>query len=404
MVEQQPPAGPDPGSGAGSPPPPPPGYQPSAQPPYPPSHQAGYPPAPGPGQPGAPAAQAPPAWGVPPGPQTYSAPQPTAGWQPTPGMLGAAHKPGALPLRPLSLGDMYDGAFRIIRFNPKATVGAAVLVAAITMAVPVLITAVLSFTVGSALDASGDPSSDATTEEIVGLVGSFGSLFTGLFLLQFGLIFVTGMIAHVTAAAAVGRRLSLGEAWAATRGKRWRLVGLTLLINFLALFLLTLYVLMWVGVVMGSDSALPIVLWGLISAPLFIAGMAYFWIRFYYLPAPALMLEDVGVLGAIGRGYHLTARQFWRTFGIAMLTLVIASIAGNMLAFPVGLLGNLVVIAVPDYALLGLVLSQALSSVVSTAFVAPFTATVASTQYLDQRMRKEAYDIELMRQAGITVS
>ena len=46
-------------------------------------------------------------------------------------MLGAAHKPGALPLRPLTLGDMYDAAFRIIRFNPKATVGSAVLVAAV---------------------------------------------------------------------------------------------------------------------------------------------------------------------------------------------------------------------------------------------------------------------------------
>ena len=40
-----------------------------------------------------------------------------------PGMLGAAHKPGAMPLRPLGLGDIYDAAFRIIRFNPKATVG-----------------------------------------------------------------------------------------------------------------------------------------------------------------------------------------------------------------------------------------------------------------------------------------
>ena len=38
-------------------------------------------------------------------------------------MLGAAHKPGAIPLRPLKLGNIYDGAFRIIRFNPKATVG-----------------------------------------------------------------------------------------------------------------------------------------------------------------------------------------------------------------------------------------------------------------------------------------
>ena len=56
-------------------------------------------------------------------------------------MLGAAHKPGAIPLRPLTLGDMYDAAFRIIRFNPKATVGSSVLVAAVSMALPVLLTA-----------------------------------------------------------------------------------------------------------------------------------------------------------------------------------------------------------------------------------------------------------------------
>ena len=37
----------------------------------------------------------------------------------------------------------------------------------------------------------------------------------------------------------------------------------------------------------------------------------------------------------------------------------------------------------------------------SNAFVAPFTAAVTSLQYLDQRMRKEAYDVELMREAGL---
>ena len=61
-----------------------------------------------------------------------------------PGMLGAAHKPGAIPLRPLQLGDIYDAAFRIIRFNPKATVGSAVLVTAVAMLIPVLVTAVLT--------------------------------------------------------------------------------------------------------------------------------------------------------------------------------------------------------------------------------------------------------------------
>src|SRR6185369_7614202 len=50
----------------------------------------------------------------------------------------AAHKPGAIPLRPLVLGDIFDGAFRIIRYNPKATVGAAVLVSAVAMVIPVV--------------------------------------------------------------------------------------------------------------------------------------------------------------------------------------------------------------------------------------------------------------------------
>ena len=73
-------------------------------------------------------------------------------------MLGAAHKPGAIPLRPLQLGDMYDAAFRIIRFNPKATVGSAVLVTAVAMLIPVLVTAVLTWTVDLSFDENGDTS------------------------------------------------------------------------------------------------------------------------------------------------------------------------------------------------------------------------------------------------------
>ena len=43
-----------------------------------------------------------------------------------------------------------------------------------------------------------------------------------------------------------------------------------------------------------------------------------------------------------------------------------------------------------------------LSQVVAAAFVTPFTSSVTSLQYLDQRMRKEAYDVELMTKAGLT--
>src|SRR3954453_23107795 len=153
----------DPGLG-GAAQPPPPGWQP---PPPPPTSYSGYGQAPPPGPPGAP----------------Y--PPPPAPWVPAPGMLGAAHKPGAMPLRPLGLGDMYDAAFRIIRFNPKATVGSAVLVAAVAWLVPVVVTALLSFTIDLSLDACG---SDGGDPDAVGLLGSVGSLAVATLLVGFGTI------------------------------------------------------------------------------------------------------------------------------------------------------------------------------------------------------------------------
>jgi hypothetical protein len=316
-------------------------------------------------------------------------------------MLGAAHKPGAIPLRPLQLGDMYDAAFRIIRFNPKATVGSAVLVTAVAMLIPVLVTAALTWTVDLSLDDGGDISSS----EAAALVSTIGSTALGYILQSLGLILVTGMIAHVTMAAAVGKKLSLGEAWAATAGKRWRLIGLVALLGVLLVLIIAVYVLLWVAVAWVLDSAL-VVIFGLLSVPAFFAFLFWFWIRLYYLPVPALMLENVGIFGAIERGHALTKRAFWRIFGIALLTTIITSIAGSVLGTPV----TLILQSLADggvssqYAVLTFSLVNAVSSVVQAAFVAPFTAAVTSLQYVDQRIRKEAFDVELMTRAGITAS
>ena len=313
-------------------------------------------------------------------------------------MLGAAHKPGAIPLRPLAIGDMYDAAFRIIRFNPKATVGSSVLVAAVAMAIPNLVTSVLTWTVDLSMAGNDAGMSGA---EATGLIGAMASLGLGTILQSIGLILVTGMIAHVTAAAAVGRRLTLGEAWRATHGKRWRLIGLAALLGLSMLGLIGVYALTWLPVVLGGDLAV-MVGYGLVTGPLFLALLVWFWIRVYYLPVPALMLEPVGVTGAIGRGFRLTRGQFWRTFGIALLTVVIANVAGSMLSLPASLLGPVIAGTFsPQYALLGLVLTNAFTAVVAVAFAAPFTTAVTSVQYLDQRMRKEAFDVELMARAGI---
>lgn len=342
----------------------------------------------------------PPGWTPPPEQRPTWAPPPGAPAYPPPGMLGAAHKPGALPLRPLGLGDIYDAAFKVIRFNPKATVGAAVLVAAVAMAAPILAAAATTAALGSAI--GGD--SDLAASDDVATLLAFGAIAGGTVLQYAGLVFVTGMIAHVVAAAAIGRRLSLGEAWAATRGRRWRLVGLTLVIGLIWGLVLGAYVVASAVVIVVAESTLPVVLYFLVTLPALLVLLVWTWIRLTYLAVPALMLERTGVFAAIGRGYRLTRRQFWRTFGIGALTALVTSVAGQMLTLPFSIAGQVAAIGMDDTAagLLVYVVATALGTVASTAFVAPFTSAVTSVQYLDQRMRKEAYDVELMAQAGIT--
>ncbi|WP_183098891.1 hypothetical protein [Nocardioides pelophilus] len=357
-----------------------------------------YPP---PGAPPPDEPQAPP-YGAPP-PASYPLPHPRPGSPaaPVPGMLGAAHKPGALPLRPLTLGNIYDAAFRIIRFNPKATVGSAVLVTAVAMLFPIVLSAVVAFTVGTGIGADGEVDEELGTAEALGLLGSFGSLILGIYAAQLGVIFVTGMVAHVTHAAAVGRRLSMAEAWAATYGKRWRLVGQALLVGIASTLAIVLLVGVVVLVAVLTGDVLVTVLVSialtLSAIPLFV----WLWIRVVYLATPALMLEPVGIFGSFGRTWRLTAAQFWRTLGIGLLTALIAGVAGGILTTPVSFGGNLGSLALPEYSVLILVVTQAIALVIQNAFVAPFTAAVTSLQYLDQRMRKEAYDVELMAEAGL---
>ncbi|GAA1476660.1 hypothetical protein GCM10009623_11060 [Nocardioides aestuarii] len=357
-----------------------------------------YPPPGGtPGDQSWPAPGSQPAPGPQPAPPSWAPPPPPTGPQ---GWSGAAHKPGAVPLRPLTLGDFYDAAFKIIRYNPGATVGSAVLVTAVAMAIPVAVTAGLATTVDltSSMSDPAGPSSD----ELVGFLGAMGSLMLGLVLQSIGLVLVTGMIAHVTMAATLGQRLTLGQAWAATRGQRWRLIGLTFLLGVLVAVVAGVYVGTWV-VAIGVLDGWGLFWFGLVTVPLFLAALTVFWVRVYYLAVPSLMLENRRIWESLGRSARLTRKAFWRTFGIALLTAILTQVAGALLSTPISL-GTMALTMLggvdPESPLL-LVLSQATSAVVTAAFVAPFVTAVSCLQYIDLRIRKEGYDVELMTRAGL---
>src|SRR4051794_11781010 len=334
----------------------------------------------------------------PPGP---TAPYPAGPPAPHPTQpLLAAHKPGAIPLRPLVLGDIFDGAFRIIRYNTGATVGAAVLVSAVAMIIPVVTGLVTGSTGGLDLGANAE---GLTHDQVAGLVTTLGSFLIGTQLQSIGLLFVSGMIAHVTSAAAVGRKLTMAEAWAATHGKRWRLFGMSVLLG-LVIVAATLLVaaILLVGILAFDAPLGDTVLVGVVLGLVLVVGYAWFWVRVRALAVPTLMLEPVGVFGALRRAVRLTQQQFWRLFGILLLMALVVGFAGNILQAPFTIIGNLFLVdSTNSYGLTLYLLLTAVGVVLSSAVLQPFQAAVNALLYVDQRIRKEAYDVELLGRAGI---
>ena len=83
-----------------------------------------------------------------------------------------APRPGVIPLRPLSLGEIYDGAFQVMRRNPGSMIGSAAIVGAFIAVVGAVVPAA-----GRAARScrSLDPATadQITDEDALGAAGAF---------------------------------------------------------------------------------------------------------------------------------------------------------------------------------------------------------------------------------------
>ena len=113
------------------------------------------------------------------------------------------------------------------------------------------------------------------------------------------------------------------------------------------------------------------------------------------------MLEPVGIFGAIRRAIQLTRQQFWRLLGLLLLVSLVVGFAGEILRLPFTLAGTcphgLVGDRLRRHALRP---AHRRRTVLSSAVLQPFQAAVNALLYVDQRIRKEAYDVELLAGRG----
>ena len=299
-----------------------------------------------------------------------------------------AHKPGVVALRPLGLGDLYDGAFTAIRRNPKPMVGLAALVATSALLLPIVVTILLA--------ATGDLTFDLESGENPAMYVTYaGSILTSL-----AGIVLAGMIVHVVMEATLGRKATIEATWRAVRGRMLRLIGLALVSALAVVLLLAVPVALGVLIGMNVDVALGVVAGGIAFLCAACLGV-FLWVRLLTLAAPAMVVERHGVFGSMRRSFELTRGQFWRIFGISLLTTVIVGFVQQILSIPLALVAVGAIFLIDDgtTAALVYVFANYLSIILAQALATPFSAGVQALQYVDQRIRKEAYDVELIAQA-----
>ena len=301
---------------------------------------------------------------------------------------------GIVPLRPLQVGEILDGAVTAMRAYPGIMLGLSAMVVAVGQAVAM-------------------PLDYLYLRYLAGLVDSSTTLGSGTGINDLALVrpsvllnalivsLLVGLLTTTVSRAVLGRPVTLAEVWAATRPKLLRLVGLAVLVFLVLLGALTLGILPGALIVAGGQPAGNLLIFfGTIAAGVFVVNRWVAW----SLAGAALVLEDQPIRKALKRSSVLVKGAWWRVLGIALLGLLVAELVVLILALLEQALlgGNLSPVTDNgDGTFTGHQVSMlyvffgALFSTAIQAIVGPFIAAVVALQYVDRRMRREGLDIQL---------
>ena len=321
-----------------------------------------------------------------------------------------APKPGIIPLRPLSIGEIISGAFESLRANPRAMFLPSLIVLTATGVLSAVMnylgTSLLFSRLGVILD-----SSDVQVSRILPVfMGSFASQIVGALLTALATTILTGLLIVAVSRSVLGRIATPGEVWERTRGRILPLIGQTLLITLITVIADT--IILVIGIVLiaviatsimgpdpGAGAIIATVLVALALTVLVLIAAVFLIVRLSLAPA-ALMLENTGVVEGIGRSWALTRGSFWRVLGILALAGLITGLVTGTLSFGLGMVFGIISVGLPATQPFVSAVTVLLTSILS-ALVLPFTAAVTALTYIDLRMRTEGLDVELRQAAGV---
>lgn len=276
-------------------------------------------------------------------------------WLP-PQPKGGSARTGPLPLHPMSVSDILDGAIKLLRANART-----MLLIVATFMVPLeFILAFLQRNVNGGkgiFDILKDPTAASAQND-----PSTTFALAAVTYLTFWIVvpLVCGGASRVVMTSYLGGELGAKEAIFAALRRAPALIAATLVVHVLEL-------------IAGVACVIP----------------ALFLMPMFMMTAPAIAIEELGPIAGIRRSVRLARRRYWPTVGIALLSGVLAYFLDNIL----GLIPNLIGLVIGLH--WGWVLIAA-GGVLEAFVTVPLITIVATLVYLDARIRQEGFDLQVI--------
>jgi hypothetical protein len=303
-----------------------------------------------------------------------------------------ALKPGVIPLRPLRVGDILEGAIATMRRYPQFMLGVAFVVVTVTQLIALALTFPLLDDINRVVVLDVNTPSSELQSELWSVIGkSLAVAGVGALLALVAHVFLSGFLTLVVGTAVLGQRLTFGEIWQRVRPRLLPLLGLTLV--YPLILVPSLLVVGGLAFVIGSVVVVLVIAYIVIAI----------WLGLMFsLATPALVLENAGVWQAFGRSWALVRGSWWRIFGITLLAGLIAVLCAVVISLPFGLSSGFPsASAEPVMPPASYLVWSTIGGIIASTLTEPFVAAVTALLYTDQRIRREGLADELATRAGL---
>ncbi len=298
------------------------------------------------------------------------------------------------PLRPMSTGQLLDHTFALYRRHFLLFVGIATVGPAANVIFQLLTVGTnVGFPFGTRM-ATG-PSLGIGT----GIAAVF-SVLIGYILMLAGMALSHAATVKAVAAVHLGRETSIGGAYKALRGRIWSLFGTFALIvllvaaavigiSIVSIPIFTGFALLGRGAQGVAAGAIVGALVAIVIVVLVCAAMIAVYVR-YALAIQACVVEGLGPRASLRRSVFLSKGSRWRVVAIyvvfVLLSLILGFGLGALAGGVGGLLHNKIAATVLIY----------LAGFIAGSITGPLATIGLSLLYYDERVRKEAFDLQLM--------